>query len=931
MNGVLCCFWMQDGALMGARFDKAIDPETDQYKTNSLGIPRLSANDSDTAANELRTHLVATGNEDDGEGMFSMGALLGSGMASDEGANFVAEAVKSIEKVQADVSALLALDSKPSGLEGILNGQWNNVHKALNAIFGTDANLTTAGVATGETAFKRLTAPRQENILDEIADILDALSSEDSFVAATAEDGDGAFESQALSASAAANAFNRANWSASATLGMTEDTRYGTAIRKTSENAKSDAMTDEYGAFSYATMQQTVRTADAAAVSLTGIASYSGGTRAINMSGKTYSGMMDLQVRFKAEKVSGVVSGLEDSDGLPWKHNFADVDRIVLHDAELRRNAKFDGAGTTAQVFYTADSGLLRPNPTSSTLNGILLGQGADAGRAANGSWTVGTGNSALSGGFGVVHVADASRPVPSGDDGSGATAMLFTTADPTADTNMAMASIKDGMLTVEGRKFGWAGRDGTTAPTYQALGAAGDETKISEEFDLATLAGNSGAAVTMNGDKWIDGVIATLTKERDLLATLQALNTTDTQPAELAAWQRVQDAVQYNLFGQTGQLPAAFDLNYADDSDPATADLESEADAIDRINRALDALSSNAKLDAAVRPDGTGIFNYWNTGTPDDAATDAREDRGRYVIYDDGADQRRWEFITGALTGTGKSRTIGNFRGEREHKVIAAMGTTDYTRFGIWRREDTSSARRNDGGDDPNQIRTHGGPGTFAYSPLDATNVGTLQNLSFPTGGSARYTGETIALQLTTILTGTAQVDVTWLAPADVAAGTAVGTMALTISDLASAAGDPLSQGGTNRVDNDNPGDPGSEIADIVFPGMSIIVGGQGAFDNNMIVGTAGDPDAETGNIAYSEAEVTDTRYRRAAAGGDIAAAGTQTAKALFVGQGVDGPLGVIGTWTLTDTTVGRVAPDGSHTDDLGETITGAFGVQIP
>ena len=909
---------MQDGALMGARFDKAIDADTDEFTTNTLNIPRLSANDSDTVANELRTHLIVTGTvSDDNEAMFSIGDLLGGGTASDEGPNFVAEAVKSIEKVQADVTALLALDTQPSGLEAILDGQWTKLDTALDTIFGLDSDAA------------RDDAPREEDILDDIADILDALSSEDAFVAATAEDGGGVFEDQALGSDAAANAFNRAMWSASATLGMTGDTRYGTAIRKKSDDATSDAAQEAYGAFSYATMQQTVRTADAAAVSLTGIASYSGGTRAINMSGDAYSGTMDLQVRFKAEKVSGVVSGLEDADGLPWKHSFADVDRIVLDDADLRRNAKFDGSGTNAQVFYTANSGLLRPVPTSSTLNGILLGQGADAGSAANGTWTVGTGSNALSGGFGVVHVGDASRPTPGGDDGSAVGGMLLTTVDPDATNNSAAAQIADGMLKVTGRKFGWAGRDGDTVPTYQALGAAGAETMITAEWDLATLAGNNGATVAVNGDKWVDGVIATLTEERDLLATLQGLDSNDTQTAEVAAWQRVRDAIQYNLFGETGQLPAKFDVNYADDSDAATADLSSEAEAVDLIDRALDALSSSAKLEAAVRPDGTGIFAYWNTGTADDPeTTDVREDRGRYVIFDDGFDQRRWEFITGALTATGKARTIGNFLGEREHKVWATMGTTDYTRFGVWRREDTTSARRNDGGTEGNQIRDHGGPGAFAYSPLDGTHVGTLNNLSFPAGGSARYTGETVAYQLTTILTGTAQVDVSWGTPADVNTGTTVGTMALTISGLASAVGDPLTQGGTATVAADG-STTGNEIADIVFGAANIIVGATGAYANNMIVGTAGTPDDDN-NVDYTEAEAVG-RYRQAGAGGDIDATGTQTVKALFVGQGVDGPLGVIGTWTLTDTSVGRIAPTGDHTDDIGQSIVGAFGAQIP
>ena len=85
------------------------------------------------------------------------------------------------------------------------------------------------------------------------------------------------------------------------------------------------------------------------------------------------------------------------------------------------------------------------------------------------------------------------------------------------------------------------------------------------------------------------------------------------------------------------------------------------------------------------------------------------------------------------------------------------------------------------------------------------------------------------------------------------------------------------------------------------------------------------------TATSPTTEATVTDVRYRRALAGADINATGTNTVKALFVGQGVDGPLGAIGTWTLTDDTVGRVAPDGSHTDDLGVDIYGAFGVEVP
>ena len=929
--------WMDDGKLMGARFDAAIDAGNHTRRktyTGPLANPFLSADDPDTPGNELRTHIVATGNADTGEGMFSFGALLGSGTASDEGKLFVVEAVEEIEDVQAYISAVLALDDPLAELDEVLKTQWSRLNRALDHIFATDSDNSNPDDVTSAVDTR---TPREDDILGEIDDILDALSSESSFVAATAKDGGGVFETQELNADQAADAFNRLRWSAEATLGMTGSTRYGTVARKATDYARNTLKLDNadgaYGAFSYSTMQETLRSADAAALSPTGIARYSGGTRAVSGSGKAYSGMMDLEVRFNVNAVSGVVSGLEDADGLPWRHNFADVSQIVLTDAKLLRNATWNlPSASDGTVFYTRDSGRLRPNLINNTFAGILLGRGANAGSEASGVWSVGTRTTSsnyLTGGFGVEHVADVPRPVPSGDDVSEAAAKLITTQPGAAQgdaqaTNQPMASIKDGQLTVTGRKFGWAGRDGTTAPTYQALSADDENVKITATFDLATLAGNNGAPETVKGDTWVSGVISILTRERDLLSTLQGLKALNTGNAEISSWQRVQDALQYNLFGENGELPAKFDVLYATD-DTDAAYLDSEADAIDLIDEALDALSSAAKLEAALDPDGKGIFSHYNTDTGDP---------GYYIAYDTGRD-RRFEFYSGlqgeegnATALANNSRTIGNFLGEREHQVIAAMGTTDFTRFGVWRREDTSSARRRDGGTNLDEIRTHGGPGTFAYSPLDPTNVGTLRNLAFPVAGRATYTGETIAIQNTTILTGTARVDVGWTntTPTNLNADTQLGTMSLTISDLASATGDPLTHGGSGSS-------AGDEIADIVFPGISIMVGdANGGFESKMIAGAKGEAD-DDGKFLYIEQPVSDVRYRLTIGGPDedASSANAGKVKALFMGQGVDGPLGVIGTWTLSDENVARINAAGTKVADPGAAIHGAFGVEAP
>ena len=947
---------------MGARFDAAFDGTTDMT-TNSLPVPALSANDSDTAANELRTHLILTGSTSTGEGMFSFGDLLGGGMAMDEGDRFVSDAVESIGKVRSDISALLSLATQPSGLQGILDAQWDKLEDALATVF------TSAAVRTS--------TPRQEDILDEIDEVLNALSSEDAFVAATAADGGGVFESQELGADAAMDTFNRVTWSATATMGATGATRYGTAIRKSTTNARTDLSTEEYGAFSYSTMSETVRTSQAAAQSLTGIASYTGGTEAIDGDGMTYSGTMDLQVRFSANTVSGVVKDLATADGLPWEHNFAPVDRIVLDNAALRRDATWNNqAGDDATVFYTADSGLLRPiDGLPNTFRGILLGSGADAGSQANGLWSLNPSGSTnyLTGGFGVMHVGDTSRPLPGGDAGGASNATLMTTASSTAtaydgSTSVDITpevSVADGKLTVKVAQFGWQRGTDTTNPVQYVVTTddsandpltpadnSDDElVRVTAEFDLETLAGKAaGAKTTVNGPKWTDSVMATVQAQRDQIATLQSLGTrtASTRTAEAAAWQVAVDAIQYQLFG--GHMPMKLSGDYATDTDL-------QEDALGLLDRALDALSNATKLFAALDPDGTGIFDHYWIDANSDTVVDADEIED-FIYYDlnanTGAGDRRWET-------TGNNRALGAFLGEREHKVIASLGTTNYTRFGVWYRIGAVSAERDGAGVTPNAGRGvkkgEGGPGSFAYSALDPTMAGNAANPAVPPGGSASFVGETVAIMDEDTLTGTARVDVSWASVGDPANPNAatdrdlavsadgttdtaslVGTMSLTIGDLADSTGDPL----TYFVTGTSTG-AGQEISEIVFDGMNIEVGLPGGNSGQLIVGAETAGTAADGVTPYTYGELTltpasDVRYRLSQIGmsdqpGTEGTTNTVTTgvAALFVGQGVDGPLGVIGTFTLDDDNVARVNAAGTGVEEGTVAIYGGFGADIP
>ena len=216
---------------------------------------------------------------------------------------------------------------------------------------------------------------------------------------------------------------------------------------------------------------------------------------------------------------------------------------------------------------------------------------------------------------------------------------------------------------------------------------------------------------------------------------------------------------------------------------------------------------------------------------------------------------------------------------GEKEYQVFASLGTTNYTRFGIWYRLGAKSATRGaNNQQEGNHTAPEGGPGAFAYSPLDPTMAGTVTNPAFPLGGSARYVGETVAHMHTDVLTGTVMVDVSW---ADVADSGGVdltpdvndtppsnaGMMTVTLSGMADFDGDPLTYHAA--IDGDDPV-TGFEIADIVFANLPIEVGLQGSSSGQLIVGAEGTADATSGNYTYTEIAAADgsVRYRLASPG---------------------------------------------------------------
>ena len=934
--------WMADGGgLAGALFDAAIENATRRV-IGELGtkgpaeearIFKLSGDDGKTTANESQTHLVV-GDDDE----YSFADLLGRGMASVTGTNFVAEALKKIQASRSVVDRLLGLDLENTALNPALDREWGKVTTALNTIFsGTEGDRITGGLSAGTGAVGTKN-PGEDDILEELDDIIAALSSADAFTAATAEDGDGVFEDAGLSAKQAADAYARVKSSGTVTLGREGSTRYGTVNKIETSNAVTkaeyaprnagddrdfDANDDvdrigERGAFSYSTMEETLRTRH---IVSTGNAYYTGGTHAISGDGTVYSGTMDVQVRFSSMSVSGLVSQLASVDkGLPWEYVFGDVATIRLPDARLSSNARWAAASNAqAQATFAprAGSPASRPISGGATFNGILLGRGTEAGSEASGTWSVGAksdDSDYLAGAFGVLRGADVESSLPTADDGSGTEASVVAMiGDPAAA--IAGAEIKDGMLKLKVLEYDYnitrsgntdTALDLSTFPTWAIQTTTktvnGTDTTTEDTVDLninlAVLL--SSGERTFSSGTHVAAQVAEITKQRDVLAQLQGLDDEALQSAEVTAWQNVQNA----LFKVFGSVPPELAGTYAA--------AEEAGEALELIDDALAALANATALKAALDPEGSGIFK---------GVTSDKDSRVR----------------TSGSVGHGGWRTPANILGQRQFQILSKLGSTAYTRFGVWRMRRYRNAVRTDkdttaGGGPENRTRAQDegadGPGMFAYSQLKTTEMASTNDPSYQPGGTARYVGEAVALQGTEYLTGEVDASVTWGA-----ANAVGGTLNVTFSNLANANGDMLAFGTEAGKDDDgniirnNEGEietPANYnvIRDVVF--------------NNIDVGTNGDDELlfDNADIGTRTAGAFAIRYRFADA--SLADNTSGTAGSMiggqFVGASVDGPLGLLGVWQLSaNASLGRENAAGDDIVGLNQAIYGAFGAEAP
>ena len=751
-----------DGMLAGTRFDANIEGTVMKVDTlGTTGAPSLLADNSDTALNEKNTALEFH-NAD-----FSMGDLLGSGVATAEGPNIVAKARADMVKIRNRVAALVAL-KRDGGLDGnALNAQlllqWNAADKLALAVFGQidDAN----------PALERTTS--ESRVLDAFDRLVEALSSVEAFQAATLANGPDKLQGfKNLGAAAAATAFNRVEWWSTARLGTLGSTRFGAAVWNDRDNATAnDPNPERAQAFAWSTMLQTRRSSD---VRVSGAANYQGRTHAADQAGNLYAGTIDINVRFTRQSVDGRVGGLERTDtGDPFTYGLGGaVTGIVLPTARLSARAEWnistpENSNSPGRLQYAPQAGG-QPDlnlSAQSTFAGRLLGRGDQSGAEAIGTWTAKAGSTTLAGGFGATRGADTPPP------GAAVTEDLATIGK-TGDTwarleRKPVAVFEDGalpainspnVLNTGNAKFKYVPQPPDTAAggegeEYVVGDYTPDRAAVLEEQDWEGVKGN-----------WVKDARDEIVKKLAQLRRSIALDGADASASDTKfandQRQRLFDEIQAEIqkvFGPgraaAGNVTEIYTGVLTREGTARSTDTKWTAHTDYPVN------GSGVAQDAAVLAEIEDVIEALGSA---DAFADALDEGGLFAATKT-ASMPLFEEVEGGYPSAGA--IFDRPRG----KLLIAADDTAYTRLGAWRHQiseyaaDALSTQNYERGDRGLEL------GSFAYSPLDPTaRYSDADNRLYPGSGadgtvSATYAGKTVAAQGDQFYRGDVEARVYW------------------------------------------------------------------------------------------------------------------------------------------------------------------------
>ena len=865
VDGAMYHVWKDKQILYASRFDKSPLGNSAARGSYRVGtgdlVVALIEDDEDTIENESKTAILVGGGE------FPVEQLLETGAASFDGNNIVAKALGEITLVREDWQALLeVLDDDRATLQQLSSSYQAQAQEIVDSIFGPD-----------KAVLRARTDP--DALLSQLSALIEALSSEEAFAEATREEGQGVLAGASLSEAEAKEVFAAVDLRSRVIFRAVGETRYGvvrTEGRDGGHGVNDLALhSDEstLGAFAYSTTEVTQRSRH---VQSYGSATYSGETTTVSGDGTVYVGDIELEVRFGNRSVGGLITNIESEEGEPWVYRNRVVEATLLPDAMLLSDASWtrqvrpnDGA----VVFYQDQ--FARASYVGSSFRGRLLGVGDDSGSQAAGIWSIGEsggGSNYLAGSFGLERVAGGVERGAPGDEQADPTGTVSRTVVAPAGTE-----IEDGVLTLRGTLFGPNLETTETEEQWDdEVQPLEDGQRIEDTYQLtlADLFLRQASVKGYLGRNLMDLARDEIARLRERLVTAISLGEEPGFGLELRreTWDEINTRVRARLFG-TGDdaLPGT---DYRNDPNIPDDDLrkwssgypvigqgrpDDEA-ALDAVDAVLAALASPEALAAAVKQDGRGVFTR-----------------------DDGAPFRP--------AGTGDIEDIWS---RAEARLEAWLGSTEYTRFGAWRKQTAPNAWS----DYRDRLENReNGPAAFAYSQLPQA---AYTDSRFPLGGSATYQGKTVAVQQSAFYEGRIEMSVRW--HLDLQGEDEAGILTAVISDL-------QDQGGILLAYSDSDGGVARQrdIEGVVFGGIRIR--------------------ADSENLLYfAEAPPATLRILFADQSASVDSGSNPTISSSiegkFLGRSPGGPQGVIGIWSLRDAGETRVG--------VGDKLHGAFGAEF-
>ncbi len=994
---------MQDGALMGTRLDNVAVRNPTRFKTDGVSaFPSILGDDRKTEANEDRTALVVAGEN------YPFGDLLGDGMSQRKGKNFVAEARGKLLEIREKIVAVLDVFDTDSQRDTQVGRQWGtesannattNVKGVLETVFGKNK-------VKGKYATRRPDDDDALGVIDDLIEALGsaaalerALGDEDLLKGS-------ATASKAGTIFAAAETESTVTYGelGNTRFGTITRTKRADAVGDLKYDDDTTPQTGERGAFAFGVTGETARTRY---VQTAGTARYEGRTLALSGAGKQYSGDIEVSVNFRTAKVDGLITELVTAGGESWEYLFGEVDSIVLPTVKMNQQGKWkQAANDMATVDYGLRAGVYRPQMVAATFEGRLLGGNSapGAGSEAVGVWSLGADKQSMSylaGGFGAERVADEPVRRPSVGDGTqvGTSLRAQSRAFYGNWDTLAPAStvLTDGQLQVKPSEWIWnyVGTDLTTgqvsatsaghragnSSTYFRKGDTGADKfsakngnlKLNVKIALQDLLATEGGEFTLNSPKtWVQSVRERIQESRKLIGGLvtvggfccQAVPQSSGSPVPTKVqveWGFLPIQLAMGLFWDVRTeghaatrgkrvgsslldqvpwgtvrgpaLPAGTNQwtvpHIRGDSNAATQD-DDASPALEVYDRVLEALGSLEAFESAFDPAGSGLFTVADGGTQK-SFLGVHGDNGE--LYDTAAD--------GKLIWNTTPAAIFN---QRQWQVKAVAGSTDYTRFGVWRIQWAKNALRA-------KNWLHHEVDWFAYSPLPISTARTRSEL--PAGQRFTYTGKTVAYVGSETQPGDApgtggfnyyEGDVSvevWWHPDDgkeygiwaASSNTSKwvgGKVTTVLSDLRDAeTGDYLYHNG-------------KEIRRLTFFGMDMAtnhhIPGSIAGDHKLDYFAAGT--GWTGTTSTVTARTQDQKITYRDSSIAQAVVRPEEYRFAFVGRSLSGPLGIIGQYKFVndhsvdrfDNTFGRTVKESTPaTKNSSLVVLGAFGADLP